>query len=95
VKLCREQRASHIARQPETLKFVFTVLSCDEETAKKLSEEIDGASERFEHDRKAHNFIMTIRSIPVAGCTSPVDSPVPRNFKAKIAVTGITLGAIS
>jgi hypothetical protein len=53
--------------EPETLEFAFTVLSCDEETAKKLSEGIDGVNERFEHDGKAHNFIMTIRSVPATG----------------------------
>jgi hypothetical protein len=52
---------------PETIDFAFTVLSCNEETAKKISETIDEASDRFEHDRKAHDFAMSIRSTPVTG----------------------------
>jgi hypothetical protein len=53
--------------EPEMLEFAFTVLSCDEETVKKLSEGMDEASERFQRDGKAHNFTMSIRSAPVAG----------------------------
>jgi nuclease-like protein len=53
--------------EPETLEFAFTVLSCDEETVKKLSDGIDEASERFQHDGKAHNFSMSIGSAPVTG----------------------------
>ena len=52
---------------PETLDFAFTVLSCAEETVKKLSEGIDEASERFENDGKGHNFTMSLRSAPAAG----------------------------
>jgi hypothetical protein len=43
------------------------VLSCNEETVKKLSDGIDEASERFQHDGKAHNFSMSVGSAPVTG----------------------------
>ena len=52
---------------PETLNFAFAILSCDEETTKKLSEAIDEASDRFEHDGMGHNFIMSLRSTPATG----------------------------
>jgi len=52
---------------PETLDFAFTVLSCAEETVKKLSEGIDEASKRFENDGRGHNFSMSLRSTPVTG----------------------------
>jgi hypothetical protein len=53
--------------EPDTLEFAFTILSCDEETTKKLSDGIDEASERFEKDGKRHNFSMSLRSAPVTG----------------------------
>jgi hypothetical protein len=53
--------------EPDTLEFAFTVLSCDEETVKKLSEGIDKAGELFDCDGKGHNFTMSIRSVPVTG----------------------------
>jgi SEC-C motif/Nuclease-related domain len=53
--------------EPATLEFAFTVLSCDEETVKQLSQGIDKAGDLFDHDGKGHNFTMSIRSIPVTG----------------------------
>lgn len=53
--------------QPETLEFAFTVLSCDEETVKKLSGGIDEACKRFRNDGRSHNFTMSLRSAPVTG----------------------------
>jgi len=53
--------------EPDTLEFAFTILSCDEETAKKLSDGIDEACERFKKDGKGHNFSMSLRSAPVTG----------------------------
>jgi hypothetical protein len=66
--------------EPDTLDFAFTILSCDEETVKKLSEGIDEAGERFKNDGRGHNFSMSLRSAPVAGvivhCNLPVTSAI-------------------
>jgi hypothetical protein len=71
---------------PETLDFAFTVLSCNEEATKKLSEAIDEASDRFEHDGKAHNFIMSLRSVPATGviihCNQDVVEEAWRNLQS-------------
>jgi len=53
--------------EPDTLDFAFTILSCDEETVKKLSDGIDEAGERFKNDGRGHNFAMSLRSAPVTG----------------------------
>jgi hypothetical protein len=50
-----------------TLDFAFTVLACDEETTRKLSDSIDEIAELSKRDGMSHTFTMSIRSSPVTG----------------------------
>jgi hypothetical protein len=52
---------------PATLEFAFTVLACDEETLRKLSDGIDKVANLYGGDGKGHNFTVSLRSVPVTG----------------------------
>lgn len=54
---------------PSTLEFAFTVLSCDEDTVRTLSDGIDKAGERFDQDGLGHDISMSIRANPATGVT--------------------------
>lgn len=68
-----------IEKRPDSdaVEFAFTVLTCDEETVRKLSEGIDDAVRRYKEDGRHHDVFMSIKSNPPTGFVVHVNRDHP------------------
>jgi hypothetical protein len=61
----------------DSVEFAFRVLTCDEETIRKLSEGIDNSIHRYKEDGRNHDIFMSIKSKPPTGFICHVSRDYP------------------